>query len=219
MPVITELSILNDALANTANGLIDQAGLDALDPSTPVTADNDALYLEDRAHRAYARELPLLLERHPWNFAKATEALEQVDEDDNPSNRFGFAYEFPFFCLWLQKVEAPGGSAVDYEIIGRFICTDYDGTDDNAPIATFIAVPQPSDTSNLFWEILRQKVEVGILRTINEDYNEATRRDNSVEQMLLPMVRTRTDQQQPTRKAFRSTIRERRRSGGGPSAI
>lgn len=216
---VSKLSIINDALANTANGLIDQDGLDSLDPTTPITDDNDALYIEDRTSRAYDRELPLLLERHPWNFAKQVEALEQADDEDNPSNRYGYAYDWPYFALWLQKVEAPAGAAVPYEIIGRYICMDYDGTDDDAPVATFVATPQPSATSNLFWECLRQKVEVAILRTINEDYSEAKRRDDNVEQMLLPMVRTRSDQQQPARRAFRSTIRERRRSGGGPSAL
>lgn len=219
MAATTKLSIINDALSNTANNLATEDDLTA-DPYDPNDAENTASFEWDRASRAYERELPILLERHPWDFAKQTEALEQIDEDDNPSIRFGFAYDWPYYALWLQKVETPGGLAVDYEIIGKFICTDYDGTDSDAPIATFIAVPLiKSDISNLFWEALRVKVEVGILRSINEDYSEATRREQGVEQMLLPLVRTRTDQQTPARRAFRSSIRERRRAGGGPSSL
>lgn len=220
MPTVTKLSIVNDALGNTANNLAVAADL-TLPAYDPNAADGTTASFEwDKASRAYERELPLLLERHPWNFAKVTEALDQADDDDNPSNRFGFAYDWPYSALWLQKVEAPGGTVVDYEIIGRLICMDYDGTDDDAPIATFIERPIIlTNMTNLFWEVLRVKIEVGLLRSINEDYGEATRREKMCEEMLLPMVRTRTDQQTPTRRARRSTMLERRRSGGGPRAL
>lgn len=219
MPTVSKFSIVNDALANTKNNLASAADmlLPEHDPNNPTTT---ASLVWSRASRAYDRELPLLLERHPWPFAKTTEALDQADDDDNPSNRFGFAYEKPYFCLWLQKVEIPGGATFDYEIIGNLICTDYDGTDDDAPIATFIQMPLIlSDISNIFWEVLRVKVEVGILRSVNEDYGEAKSREQMAEGLLLPLVRTRTDQQMPTRRAFRSTMLERRRSGGGPRAL
>lgn len=205
------LSIINDALGNTSNGLITQAQLNQVPADI---GENDALYLADRSARAYARELPLLLERHTWPFAKTTEALEQADADDNPSNRFSHAYDWPYFCLWLARVEAPGGLPLDYEIMGRFICLDYDGTDADAPIATFIQQPQFSEMSNLFFEILRVKIEVGILRSVSEDYTEANNRDKNAEAFLLPLVRNRTDQQTPARRGFRSTALERRRSGG-----
>lgn len=217
----TKLSILNDALAATKNLLIDQDGLDALDPDAPITDANAAYYLEDRASRIYDRELPLLLERHPWNFAKATEQLEQAASTENPSNKYGYVYYWPVLALWLQKVEYAGGGAIPYEVIGRYICMDYDGTiaGDDAPVATFIQTPDYSDINNLFWEALRRKCEVGILRAVNEDLTEANRREADIENFLLPMVRTRTDQQQPPRRAFYSTMRARRRSGGGPQAL
>jgi hypothetical protein len=216
----SKLSICNDALAGTANGLIDQAGLDALDPDAPITDQNSAYFVEDRVSRAYDRELPLLLERHPWNFARATEALEAAGADENPSNRYGSVYYWPVLALWLETVEAPGGTPIPYEIIGRYICMDYDTTGaSDAPVATFIQMPPTSDVSNLFWEILRRKVEIGILRAINEDYTEAKRREDDVESTVIPLVRTRTDQQQPSRIRFVSTMRERRRSGGGPQAL
>lgn len=209
MPAIAKFDIINDALSNTANNEAEEADL------TAAVADQTVEWR--KASLAYDRELPLLLERHAWPFAKTTEALEQADEDDNPSNRYGYAYDWPYLCLWLEKVEAPGGLPIPYEIIGRFICMDYDGTDADAPIATYVQAPlDNTTTSNLFWELLRRKVEVGILRSINEDYPEAKSRDNETEAMLLPLVRTRTAQQTPARKAFRSTMRERRASGGGP---
>lgn len=215
------LSIINDALANTANNLCSEEDLEDLPNDASFGAGvDDPLYTADRAARAYNRELRLLLARHPWGFAKATEALEQADEDDNPSNRFGYAYDWPYFALWLQTVEAPGGLPIPYEIIGRYICMDYDGTDDDAPVATFTQVPyDTSDINDLFKEILRVKVEVGILRSVNEDYPEAIRRDKDAELMLLPAVRTRNDQQMPARRGFRSSMLERRRSGGGPRAL
>jgi hypothetical protein len=217
------LTIINDALANTANNLVSAAQLATVPNEASFgSAEDDADYIADRAARAYDRELRLLLARHPWNFALATENLEQADEDDNPSNRFGYAYDWPYDALWLQKVEEPGGLAIPYEIVGRFICMDYDGTEDtaDAPVATFVQVPyDANDLNDLFKEILRVKVEVGILRAVNEDYGEASRRDKEAEGMLLPMARTRTDQQTPPRRAFRSSILERRRAGGGPRAL
>ena len=213
-----KFSVVNDALSNTSNNLASVADqtLPAYDENDP---ENTASYEWDRASRTYDRELPILLERHPWPFAKATEALTQAAEADNPSNRYEYAYNWPTGALWLQKVEIPGGAPLDYEIIGRFICIDYDGEDADAPVASFIERPPASSVSNLFWECLRGKVEVGILRSINEDFSEATRRDSLVEQMMLPLVRTRTDQQTPARRAFRSTMLERRRGGGGPRAL
>lgn len=216
MPNLTKFSLVNDALANTSNNLAVAADL-TLPAHNPNNTSTTASFEWDSASRAYDRELPLLLERHPWPFAKATEALEQAHEDDNPSNRYGYAYDWPYSALWLQKVEAPGGLAIPYEIVGQYICCDYDGTDDDAPIATFIQVPYVKTTmSNLFWDVLRRKVEVGILRTVNEDYGEAKSRDNECEALVLPLVRARTDQQTPPRRAFKSTMRERRAGGGGP---
>jgi hypothetical protein len=207
---ITKRSIVDDALGQTGNNLSEDAD------QTAALADQTLEWR--RGSAAYDRELPILLERHPWPFARATEAIDQANEDDNPSTRFGYAYEWPFTCLWLQRVEAPGGTPVDYEIIGRLICMDYDGEDDDAPIATFIQTPYTDEISNLFWEILRQKIEVGLLRAF-EDYDEAKRRDDFIEAHLLPLVRTRTDQQTPARRGRTSTILERRRAGGGPRAL
>lgn len=218
------LTIINDALANTANNLVSAAQLATVPNEANFgSSSDDADYIADRAARAYDRELRLLLTRHTWDFARGVENLEQVDEDDNPSNVYGYGYDWPYGALWLQKVEQPGGLAItDFEIIGRTICMDYDGTedDDDAPVATFVQVPyDTTDINDLFKEILRVKVEVGILRAINEDYTEATRRDKNAEEMLLPIVRTRNDQQKPPRKGFRSSMLERRRAGGGPRAL
>jgi hypothetical protein len=208
----SKLSIINDCLANTANARITQAQLDQV-PSDSLDA-NDALFLADTAARGYNRELALLLQRHPWPFGLATEALDQAAEAENPSNRYGYAYDWPYGALWLKTVESPGGGALDYEILGQYICADYDGTDDDAPVASFVQTPPVADISELFWAVLRIKLEVVILRSVNEDYSEATRRDQIAEGLVLPIVRTRTDQQQPPRRGFRSTMREARRTGG-----
>lgn len=206
----TKQSIIQDALANTANNLATEEDFDA--------APDEGGFEWERARRAYERELPLLLERHPWPFARATEALEQEADDDNPSNRYAKAYAWPPAALWLERVEMPGGGALGYDIIGRYLCMDYDGTGADAPVATFVQVPPTTAISNLFWEVLRLKVEAGCLRAINEDYAEAKRRDDSAELLLAGQARVRVDQQRPARRAFRSSMLERRRGGGGPRA-
>lgn len=193
------LSIINDALSNTGNNLV-QVEFE----------DSDEW---DVAKRAYDRFLPQLLEAHPWNFATTTEVISKLPAADNPSQRFkagesGFAYAIPGGCLWLESVSRTG-VAIDFEIVDDKICTSFDSTS-GALYAKFVRQPSVDKMSNLFWEALRKLVESGCLRGLNEENAEAGRREQEGWQVLR-IAATRADQQQPRRNPRVSRMLARRR--------
>lgn len=193
------LSIINDALVNTGNSRVQ------------VEFEDSAEW--DVAKTAYDRFLPQLLEAHPWNFATSTEALTQLADADNPSQRFsadndGYAYAMPGGCLWLESVTR-SGIAVDFEIVDDTICTSFDNSS-VALYAKFVRVPSVDKMSNLFWEAQRKLVESGCLRGLNEENSEASRREQEGWQMLR-LAASRSDQQQPRRNPRVSRMLARRR--------
>lgn len=190
----TQLSVLNDALAETGNNLIVTLG--------EATTECDV------ATRSWNRTLPILLERHPWNFATSTEVLEKEDKDDNPSQIYDFAYGMPRNGLWLASVWW-NGSPINFEIVDRLICTNFNNDQYNI-IGKFVRVPAAGAMTNLFFEVLRKYIEAGCLRGLNEDLREAQNRINEAEAMLS-VARNRSDQQVPRRVPFRSRMLLRRR--------
>jgi hypothetical protein len=197
--VPNKLSVQNDALLNTANNKV-----------TAADANTDNLEY-DVSSAGYDRYLPILLERYPWNFATATEALEQREEDDNPGTDpdNSFAYDYPDDALHIEALYQ-GGVAIDYEIIDRTIISRFDNS--STPIIVkFVRVPDADAIGHLFWETQRTLVEAACLRGINEDFSEAERREQKAWQMLSPAAQSRNAQETPRRIPRRSRMLERRK--------
>lgn len=190
---INRLSVVNDALAETGNNICE------------TEADGSVEW--DVASRGYNNNLPILLEAHPWKFATTTETL---DSDDNPSDRYSFAYSMPSTSLFLVEVTL-AGEPVEYAIIDNLICCDVDSA---SLLATFVRIPSDRAITNSFFGVLRKRVEASCLRGLNEDYNEARMRDREADAMLLA-EQSRVDRQQPRHEARRSRMLERRRGGRG----
>lgn len=190
MTTINRLSIVNDALAETGNNLVATEG---------ESTDEWAV-----ASRGYNNALPILLEAHPWTFAKTTETL--IADPDNPSDRYSNAYEMPTSSLFLVEVTLKG-LPVEYVIIGTSICCNVDSAE---LLATFVEMPATSAITNSFFGALRKKVEASCLRGLNEDYSEARNRDREAD-MLLAEEKSRVDRQQPRHVARRSRMLARRR--------
>lgn len=193
------LSIINDALANTSNNIV-QVEFE----------DTDEW---DIAKRGYDRFLPQLLEMHTWNFATATEVLQKLPDAENPSVQYsadldGYAYSMPGLCLWLDSVWQ-NGNPVIFEIVDDKICTPFNN-DTYDLVAKFVRLPATDNISNLFWEVQRKLVESACLRGLNDENAEATRREQEAYSMLR-MAATRSDQQQPRRNPRRSRMLARRR--------
>lgn len=190
------LSIINDALSNTGNNLV-QVEFE----------DSDEW---DVAKRAYDRFLPQLIEAHPWPFATITEPITKLPDSDNPSERYAHAYTIPANALWLQAA-FKNGRTIDYEIIDDKLCTDADNASASIT-AKYVRVPGTDAMSNLFFEALRKLVESGCLRGLNEENSEATRREQEGWQMLR-LAASRADQQSPRRGFLVSHAVAARRGG------
>jgi hypothetical protein len=193
------LSVINDALSNTGNSLVEVE-----------FEDSDEW---DVAKRAYDRFLPQLLEAHSWDFATTTATLTKLADAENPSARFsadedGYAYSMPGACLWLEVVTR-AGVAIDFEIVDNKICCGFDNAA-TPLIAKYVRIPATDKMSNLFYEALRKLVESGVLRGLNDENGEATRREQEGWQMLR-IAATRADQQQPRRNPRSSRMLARRK--------
>lgn len=186
---ITRLSIINDALSETGNNEVEVEGEDSVEWSI--------------ASRGYDKALPILLEAHPWKFATTTDTL---DKDENPSDRYQFAYAIPDASLFLVEVTL-GGQRIDFAIIENKICCNVDSS---SLLAQYVQIPPIRAVSNSFFGVLRKRVEASCLRGLNEDYNEARLRDREADNML-EAEQSRVDRQQPRHVARRSRMLERRR--------
>lgn len=189
-----KLQILNRALIETGNNRIN--------------ALNDGSDEWQVADSAFDRGLDDLITRRKWNFAIATTDL--VAATINPSEIYDHAYTLPLTCLHLKAVFVGGVlKQVNYEIIGRALCLD------ETDIAiSFVAEPPDASWHPQAAEILTQRVEIGCLRGLNEDFDEAYRREVRLESRLIEAATT-VDQQNPARNAFKSAIAESRRTRRG----
>lgn len=190
------LQVINDALSETGNNT--------------VSVEFDGSDEWNVASRAYERALPVLVEAFPHNWATTTETLSEAES--NPSQAFadGNAFRIPTNALNVQTVFAAGGRALtggDYEIVNRCICTFEESVS-----ALYVRDPGPSQRPPMFNEALTKRVEAGILRGLNEDFDEARRREGEAIAMAQ-LSASKSAQQAPGRVFLRSTMLERRRGG------
>uniref|UniRef100_A0A9E7ZPQ8 Uncharacterized protein n=1 Tax=Bosea sp. NBC_00436 TaxID=2969620 RepID=A0A9E7ZPQ8_9HYPH len=80
----------------------------------------------------------------------------------------------------------------------------------------YVRAPQPGQWPLLFAELVTTKAEAYILRGLNEDTDNARRRDADVE-ALLEEARSALDRQEPPRAIFRSRTAARRLGRGSRS--
>lgn len=187
-----KLSIINDALAATANNLVVTEG-----------EDSDEW---DVASRAYDSILPELIERHPWNFATTTEVISQ--SGTNPSQVYDYAYTIPTSIYHVIALYQ-NGSPITYEIVDRKACTNFN----NDQYSVYVKGTRNPSADNWppgFARVLTLFVEAGCLRGLNEDWAEADKREARGE-VKLAEARTRADRQEPKNPPFRSTMLARRR--------
>lgn len=195
-----KLTVLNDALAGTGNSTIN------------VLNDGSDEWLI--ANRAFDRAVRDLASRHNWPFAKATEDLVPADEADNPSKAgYAVAYLLPAALFHLVRVFVLASEnddpalLDDYQIIGRYLCTNYD----SGLSIEFITTPADAVWHPQAAEILTTYVEVGCLRGLNEDFVEADKREARAEARLLE-ARPRVSRQNSRENAYNSSVRQARRT-------
>lgn len=185
-----KLAIVNNALAETGNNLCQEA---------------DGSEEWNVASRAYDRALPVMISAHPFNWATTIETLSAAES--NPSERFEYAYRIPLNALHIRTVYV-GGIALagsSYEIIDRTIATSSDSIE-----VLYVRRPPEDQWPPLFNEALTLRVEAGILRGLNEDFDEATRRQG-LAMAMLHEAKNAADQQAPGRTILKSRMAARRR--------
>jgi hypothetical protein len=85
--------------------------------------------------RFYPIALGILLEKHPWSFAKTRQALSLLD---NPSKTWGFAYGLPGNCLKPKRVlQATTLTGLGFRDFSRSISADEYQVFDEAGSANF----------------------------------------------------------------------------------
>lgn len=188
-----KLALINRALVATGNNR--------------VNVLNDGSEEWQVADEAFDRAIEDLTTRRKWPFATTVQNL--IGAPVNPSSRFSDAFVLPADVLHVKGVWVDGYLTSEYEIIGRTLSLTLNGA--TAVRLHAITAPAASAWHPQAAEILTRMVEVGCLRGLNEDFDEAYRREAKLEERLLE-AGTTIDQQTPARNAFQSTIREARRA-------
>lgn len=202
-----KLTVLNRALSATGNNLL--------------TVLNDGTDEWIVANEAFGRAIDDLSSRHNWPFAKATETLVPAAAADNPSIKYSVAYLLvPDVIHVVRAYRAiatdTGNRPIlfeDYEIIGRYLCCDFD----TGISIEYVTMPDDANWHPQVAEILTTYVEAGCLRGLNEDFDEAAKREGKAEARLTE-ARPRVDRQNPVANAYNSSTRVgryQRRGGAG----
>lgn len=188
-----KLTIINRALVATGNDRVNSLN----DPSDEYIVANEA----------FDRCLGFLAARHSWPFAMTTELLVRVPDADNKSRRYSKnGFRLPQNTLHVKEVFKDTVYLTDYEILGTVLSCNYD----SEIYAAVVKMPPDANWHPMAEEVLTRYVEAGCLRSLNEDFSEATRREQSAE-LLLEETRTHVDQQNPARNVYKSSIAAARR--------
>lgn len=189
-----KLTIINNALSETGNNTVNVLN----DPSDEYRV----------ANRAFERWIKFLASRHSWPFAMTTELLVRVPDADNKSRRFSKnGFRLPQNTLHVKEVFRDECFLTDYEIIGTVLSCHYD----SEVYAAVVKMPPEQDWHPMAEEVLTRYVEAGCLRGLNEDFTEATKRENSAEALLMD-TRSHVDQQNPGRNMYKSRVAVARRT-------
>lgn len=184
------LTVINDALLNTGNNR--------------VNVEYDGSVEWEVADPSYRRALSFLIPRHTWNFGNKTEPLAGL-LPTSPHPEYDKAYALPSDCMIVESAWVDGYPLGEYEILDQKFCCRYE----TGVLIKYIRAPSPDQWPPLFAELLTMKVEAFLLRGLNEDTDNARRRDAEVESMLAE-VRSAQDRQEPPRALFRSRTAARR---------
>lgn len=188
------ITIINDALVNTGNN--------------EVNVEYDGSTEWQVAERSYRRALSFLLPRHSWNFGNKSAPLAGL-LPESPHPILTKAYALPSDCLLVEAAWVNSHPLDEYEIMDNRFCCRYE----TGVVVKYVRAPLPDQWPALFAELLTMKVESFLLRGLNEDTDNARKRDSEVEAMLSE-VRSAQDRQEPPRALFRSRTAARRRCRG-----
>lgn len=184
------ITIINDALLVTGN---EQLNVE-FDGSPEWTV----------AESAYRRAVRWALSKKTWNFATTSADLVGL-LSSSPSKVLDKAYALPADCLHIETAFLNTAPLTEYELIDNKFCCRFD----SGVSLKYVRAPLPGQWPGGFVELVTIKTEAYILRGLNEDTDNARRRDNDAVNELNEL-RTQVDQQEPGQVVFRSRTGERR---------
>lgn len=199
-----KLTIINDALIDTGNNQVNL---------------NDGTEEYIAANNSFTRAVKYLTARHNWPFAKRNKLLirapsDQYESSLYPSNGFVIPNDcLHFVAAYYRPNETSGVPLTDYEVIGEILYCNYTA----GVFGEYIFAPEDKNWHPLAAEILTRYVEVGCLRSLNEDMIEARNRELGIEELLLSIA-PRIEQESPAKNMYKSKIaaaRRTRRGGAG----
>lgn len=187
------LSIINNALFATGNDAVN-------------TADgSDEYRVANGAFERYSLEV---MASHPWLFATTIDALSRAPDTENKSRRYPYnAFRLPPDRLLVRTVYRGNSVLTEYEILGDILSCHYD----SEIYAAVVKATSEERWHPVVISALTLYVEAGILRGLNEDFTEASRRESRADALLVE-ARPAVDQQNPGRNLFHSRIAEARRT-------
>lgn len=205
-----KLSIINSALLAAA--------------LNPVETEDDGSPEWTVASNAYERYLPHLLKKGNWKFTTLMGELTRLGASTFPG--FTDIYSKPADCVHLIAVwdtataadirEIPLGviprlgtlpPALAYRVIGNTVhCAAPAGV-----TGMYVGTPAEGDWPPDFVEALTLNIESVLQRGLNEDM-EASQLAKKLAMVEVNDARSRGDQEEPKRVAFRSAMREARRT-------
>lgn len=194
------LTIINDALLATGNN--------------PLNFEYDGSSEWQAADSAFRRAVQYLLSKHRWNFATTTVSLAGLlPKSPSALAHYDKAYALPADCIHVAGVFLNGYPLTQYEIVDHRVCCAYDA----GVTVKYVRSPSPDQWPEGFVEILTMKVEAHLLRGLNEDTDNADKRDRRVDAELAEF-RSQSDQEEGRRAVLRSRTADRRRGFRRPPA-
>lgn len=156
------LQYINAALTRTGNEAI--TSLMDGSPGANIAAQNYELIVRDA------------LASHPWRWATKTATLSMIT--GSPDEPWLYAYQLPTDLVSFRTVMT-GGLAIDFEIQGTRLLSNYDSSSEL--VLTYVWFATEDLWPGWFAEAITQRLEVLFLRGIGERYAEAVERERSAE--------------------------------------
>lgn len=190
-----KLRIINRALGETGNNQLS------------MLADPDFPDEWDKANQALERRIDDLASRHNWPFAEKRAPLTLATTDAD-RGQLQYGYPLPPDCLHLRGVLYNGLLQREgWRLEGSTIWSFY---------SSGVSALYTYEPTNAVWhpqaaEILTQFMEASLLRSMNEDFAEADRREIRAEGRLAE-ARPHIAQQNPAKDVYQSSIARARRT-------
>lgn len=197
---LDQLGIINDALLQTAND--------------PINALFDGSNEWIAGSNGFAFSLRKMISSKVWDFSKTVEVLVETGEGEEEgvgsSGKYRYSFARPtgawlINTLWFRDEPYPL-----YEIVGNLIYADQQ----TGLSCEFVREPADAELPVWFESVLCEGVQVYILRALNEDNDEAWRRESRLDNRLSEIA-SLENRQEPPRKAYVSKLKLARRSRRG----